>query len=140
MYAGRSEWRGQRGHHLLAQRARLSSLGVRCPIEAVAHADVELSRPSYFQGQFVKGSLAGSRIEGRVVRTIANQIKSSLIFKHAPDTAAEIVGIVNGYAACFAREIVESFLSFECRIAAIAERLFQLLGVAARQVIRRGKP
>ena len=70
----------------------------------------------------MKSTAASARIEGHIVRPIANQVISFLIFQDALDATAQIIRISDGDAAGFARQKVEARLRFKSRVPATAHR------------------
>src|SRR5712692_8504779 len=80
----------------------------------------------------MKSTASGSGIEGRIVRTIPNQVIASLIFQNAANAIAQVIVVFDGDTACLPGEIVQSLLCFESSDAATAQHL---LNIAAPRVI-----
>src|SRR5947209_19475733 len=111
--AVRGEWRCERVKHLLRQRPWDGLVFIAHAEKSISHAHVEFSRTRYLQSQSMKSTATSARIEGHIVRPIADQVISFLIFHHASNAAAQIIRISDGYAAGLARQKVEARLRFK---------------------------
>src|SRR5256885_13582019 len=75
------------------------SLFVRHAKETIAHAHAVFSRARYFQGDVMKLTASGARVESRFIGTITDQIIAFLVGHYFLDSAGQIVVIANSDAA-----------------------------------------
>src|ERR1043166_8882747 len=78
----------------------------------------------------MEGATAGALVEGKFIGAITNQIKAFLIFQHASNAAAEIVGVANRNSTRLIGEIVEALLIVEGLIAALGNLILQIFGIS----------
>src|SRR6266508_3743913 len=123
MHAGCCEWRRERFKHLLCQGPRLWLFFIGYSEESITHPHVEFSRTRHLQSQFMKRPAAGARIESEIVRAIADEVITLLIFHHALDAAAQIIRVLDSHAAGLLRQKVETRLRLKGCVSATAHRV-----------------